>query len=90
MNRRRPAAAASAGAVTGCLRARAAAGVEAGAASPGPVMCGRAAPPPGGYVVSNHWVKNWPSRWRQAALRVGSQRPKAASSWASVIDAPPY
>ena len=50
---------------------------------PGPVICGLFAPPPAGYAVSNHCVKNWSSRAlaRRALDRQvrRGRRPRAAA-----------
>ena len=35
------------------------------------MICGRLAPPPAGYAVSHHWVKNWSSFDEHAALWFG-------------------
>ena len=53
------------------------------------MIIGRFAPPPDGYAVSNHWVKNWPSRASQLLLCTGSHWRKAASSCASLMLDPP-
>src|SRR2546430_16043702 len=53
-------------------------------------MAGLLVPPPLGYAVSNHWVKNWLSLFSQAALLFGSQCRKPASSCGSVVWPPPW
>src|SRR6059058_2254030 len=52
---------------------------------PGAVICGRLAPPPGGYTVSHHCVKNRPSSAVHDAVCTGRNDVNAASSCGSVM-----